>query len=57
MSPPAPSRRNTFGCNLVNLADDHIADETRELSFEGTAIAERVGVDRGEEMGVRTSIG
>ena len=28
---PMLSRRNTFGCNLVNLGDDDIADKMREL--------------------------
>jgi 5-methyltetrahydrofolate--homocysteine methyltransferase len=38
------SRRNTVGCNLVNLADFDIPDKIRELSLKGTAIAERVGI-------------
>jgi hypothetical protein len=38
------SMRNTFGCNLVDL---HAYDN---------AIAEQVGSDRGEELGVQTSI-
>jgi 5-methyltetrahydrofolate--homocysteine methyltransferase len=38
-----PSRRNTFGCNLVNPNDYDIADLMRELSLRGTAIAKRVG--------------
>jgi hypothetical protein len=50
------SRRNTFGCNLVNEGDDDIPDKIRELSLNGTAIAKRVGVDRADEMGVQTSI-
>jgi methionine synthase I (cobalamin-dependent) len=39
-----PSRRNAFGCNLVNLGDLDIPDKIRELSLKGTAIAKRVGV-------------
>jgi hypothetical protein len=54
--PPTSSSRNTFGCNLVNVYDDDIPDKVRELSLKGTAIAKRVGVDRGGEMGVQTSI-
>ena len=52
-----PSRPNTFGCNLSNLGDYDIADKVRELSLKGTAIAKRVGVYRGDELGVQTSIG
>jgi 5-methyltetrahydrofolate--homocysteine methyltransferase len=37
------SRRNTFGCNLVNPGDYDIADKIRELALKGTAIAKRVG--------------
>jgi 5-methyltetrahydrofolate--homocysteine methyltransferase len=33
---------NTFGCNLSNLGDYDIADQIRELSEKGTAIARRV---------------
>ena len=40
---PTSSRRNTFGCNLVNLGDYEIADKIRELALKGTAIAKRVG--------------
>ena len=54
---PTRSRRNTFGCNLVNLGDYDIADKISELAFKGTAIAKRVGVDRSDELGVQTSIG
>jgi hypothetical protein len=39
------SMRNTFGCNLVDL---HAYD---------IAIAKQVGIDRGDELGVQTSIG
>jgi methionine synthase I (cobalamin-dependent) len=39
-----PSRRNAFGCNLVNLGDFDIPDNIRELSLKGTAIAKRIGV-------------
>jgi methionine synthase I (cobalamin-dependent) len=53
---PTRSRRNTFGCNLVNLGDYDIADKSG-LAFKGTAIAKRVGVDRSDELGVRASIG
>jgi hypothetical protein len=52
---PTRSRRNTFGCNLVNLGDYHIPDKIHELSPKGTAIAKRVW-GRGDEMGVQTSI-
>jgi hypothetical protein len=48
---PTRSRRNTFGCNLVNLDKYDIADKIRELALKGTAIAKRVGV----ELGVQTS--
>jgi 5-methyltetrahydrofolate--homocysteine methyltransferase len=48
-----PSRRNTFGCKLVDLADDDIADEKRELARLGAEVAaKRVGVDSGDELGV-----
>ncbi len=33
---------NTFGCNLSNLGDYDIADQIRDLSAKGTAIARRV---------------
>jgi methionine synthase I (cobalamin-dependent) len=36
---PMLSRRNTFGCNLVNPGDCDIPDNIRELSLKGTAIA------------------
>ena len=48
---------NTFGCNLVNLGDYDIADKIGDLSPGATVIAKRVGVDRGDELGVQTSIG
>ena len=38
---------NTFGCNLSNLGDYHIADKIRDLSHRGTAIARRVADDMG----------
>jgi 5-methyltetrahydrofolate--homocysteine methyltransferase len=34
---PTRSRRNTFGCNLVNLGDYDFADEIREWALKGTA--------------------
>jgi methionine synthase I (cobalamin-dependent) len=37
------SRRNTFGCNLVNFDNYDIADKIREPALKGTAIAKRVG--------------
>jgi methionine synthase I (cobalamin-dependent) len=40
---PTQSRRNTFGCNLVNLDNYDIADKIRELALKGSAIAKRVG--------------
>ena len=49
---PTWSRRNTFGCNLVNRGDSDIADKIRELPLKGTTIM-RVGV----KLGVQTSIG
>jgi len=33
------SRRNTFGCNLVDTGDYFIADKIRELVLKGAAIA------------------
>jgi 5-methyltetrahydrofolate--homocysteine methyltransferase len=36
-------KRNTFGCNLVNLSNYDIADKIRQLALKGTAIAKRVG--------------
>jgi 5-methyltetrahydrofolate--homocysteine methyltransferase len=42
---PAPrrSRRNTFGCNLVNLGNYYSADKIRDLALKETVIAKRVG--------------
>ena len=42
---PAPtrSRRNMFGCNLVDLDNYDIADKIRELAIDGIAVAKRVG--------------
>ena len=37
------SRRNTFGCKLVNPGNYDIADKIREAALKGTAIAERIG--------------
>jgi 5-methyltetrahydrofolate--homocysteine methyltransferase len=37
------SRRNTFGCNLVNVGAYDIADKICELALKGTAIAKQVG--------------
>jgi 5-methyltetrahydrofolate--homocysteine methyltransferase len=37
------SRRNTFGCNLVNLDNYDIADKIREPALKGIAIAKWVG--------------
>jgi 5-methyltetrahydrofolate--homocysteine methyltransferase len=54
---PTPSTRNTLGCYLVNLGDCDIADKLRELPVKGVAIANRVAIYRGDELGVRTSIG
>jgi methionine synthase I (cobalamin-dependent) len=39
---PTSSRRNTFGCNLVNPGGYDIAVKVRELAFEGIAIATRI---------------
>jgi hypothetical protein len=39
-----PSRRNTFGCNLVTLGGYDIADKIRERGLTHTAIAERIGL-------------
>jgi methionine synthase I (cobalamin-dependent) len=50
------SRRNTFGCNLVNRDGFDIADKIRELSLKGTAIAKRVGI-AGTSWASQTSIG
>ncbi|MGV0814713.1 hypothetical protein ABQF34_22335 [Mycolicibacterium boenickei] len=50
------SRRNTFGRNLVNPGAYDIADKLGELSLKGTAIAARVGDERGDELGVQTSV-
>jgi methionine synthase I (cobalamin-dependent) len=40
---PASSRRNTFGCNLVNPGDYDVAEKIRELALKSTAIAKWVG--------------
>jgi hypothetical protein len=41
----------------VQPGDYDVVDKIRELSLNGTAVAKRVGVDRGDELGVQTSIG
>ncbi|WP_421844881.1 hypothetical protein [Mycobacterium sp.] len=54
MTPESPKRSqpNTFGYNISDLSDYVIADMIRELSLKGSAVAGRVGVDRGDELGV-----
>jgi hypothetical protein len=50
------SGRNAFGCNLVEPHVNDVADRIRELSFKGDAVAERVGVIRGDQLASHTSI-
>jgi hypothetical protein len=52
----APSIRNTCGCNLVSRGDDDISDKIREPSLKGAYRRAR-RVDRGDQLGVQTSIG
>jgi hypothetical protein len=49
------SRRNTFGCNLVNAGDYDVADKIGELSLGGPAIADRAGSDASDEATGRRS--
>jgi methionine synthase I (cobalamin-dependent) len=51
---PTSSRRNTFGCNLVNPVEYDIADNVRELALKGTAIAKRVGLSWASRRRVTT---
>lgn len=45
-----------FSCNLVSLGNYDIADKIGDPLLKGTATAAWAGIDRSDELGVRTSI-
>jgi 5-methyltetrahydrofolate--homocysteine methyltransferase len=53
-SAPTRSRRNTFGCNLVNLVDYDSPDKS--ANCRSTTPRSPSGLGRGDETGVLTSI-